>query len=128
MPHPLPLPPADPPSPPQTPISSKPQTTLRSSAYDTKTFYKNFDSTKLPTRFHIGTVIAAPTDFYGGRLSRDERKQTITEQVMADAGIAAQRKKRYAKIQEDATRFQKVKRRKTDLPRDKRSHHRSVRP
>lgn len=89
------------------------------SAFDTKTFYKSFDHTKFPDRFQIGTIVEGPADFYGGRLTKRERKATMTEQLLADPDLTAMRKKRYAKIQEEATRFLKVKKRKTDQPRDK---------
>lgn len=88
-------------------------------AYDPKTFYKSFDTTKLPKHFQIGTVIDNPLDFYGGRLNNSERKQTLTEQLLADVDVGYHRKKRYNKIQDEAQRFQKVKKRKTDLPREK---------
>lgn len=97
---------------------------LRRGAFDTKTFYKSFDTTKLPTHFQIGTVVDSPLDYYGGRLTAGQRKATLTEQLLADAEVGVQRHKRYAKIQEEATKYQKVKRRKTDLPREKGPKHR----
>mmetsp|Transcript_35392 Transcript_35392/g.78562 ORF Transcript_35392/g.78562 Transcript_35392/m.78562 type:complete len:410 (+) Transcript_35392:28-1257(+) len=87
-------------------------------AYDPKRFYKSFDVNKFPTHFQLGTVVDNPLDFYGGRLSQSQRKANITEQLLADNDITQSRKKRYAKLQESATQFQHVKRRKTELPRN----------
>lgn len=66
-----------------------------------------------------GQVVDNPLDFYGGRLSGKERKATLTEQLLADADISYQRKRRYTKLQAEATKYSGAKRRKTDMPRDK---------
>ena len=68
-------------------------------AYDPKRFYKTDDTSKLPKNFQIGTVVEGAQDFYAARLTRKERKRTLTEEVFADADIKAVRKKRFAKIQ-----------------------------
>ena len=68
-------------------------------AYDPKRFYKTDDTTKLPKNFQIGTVVEGAQDFYSARLTKKERKRTLTEEVFADAEIKAVRKKRFAKIQ-----------------------------
>ncbi|KAL6761813.1 Fcf2 pre-rRNA processing-domain-containing protein [Haematococcus lacustris] len=88
-------------------------------AFDTKRFYKSFDNTKFPKYFVKGTVVEGPADYYSGRLAAvQRRKATLTEQLLADAELTASRKKRFSRIQEDATQYQKVKKRKTDLPRE----------
>ena len=66
---------------------------LRSAA-DPKRFYKRNDSTKLPTRFAVGTVIEGATEFYSARLTKKERKQTMAEELLADKRLRAYRKKR----------------------------------
>ena len=68
-------------------------------AYDPKRFYKTDDTSKLPKHFQVGTVVEGAQDFYSARLSKRERKRTLTEEVFADAEIKAVRKKRFAKIQ-----------------------------
>ena len=68
-------------------------------AYDPKRFYKTDDTSKLPKNFQIGTVVEGAQDFYSARLTKKERKRTLTEEVFADAEIKAVRKKRFAKIQ-----------------------------
>ncbi|GFR40687.1 hypothetical protein Agub_g1278 [Astrephomene gubernaculifera] len=96
-------------------------------AYDPKRFYKSFDETKFPKRFQIGTVVDNPQDFYSSRLTGRERGASITQELLADPVVTAVRKKRYAKLQQEATRFQKVKKRKTDQvranPKPKRPKH-----
>ncbi|GLC38610.1 hypothetical protein PLESTB_000452200 [Pleodorina starrii] len=96
-------------------------------AYDPKRFYKSFDETKFPKHFQIGTVMDNPQDFYSSRLTSRERGTSITQELLADPAVAAARKKRYAKLQAEATRYQKVKKRKTDLvranPKPKRPKH-----
>jgi hypothetical protein len=61
-----------------------------------------------------------PLDFYGGRLAARERKTTLTEQLLADADVSYHRKRRYSKLQEEANKYSKAKKRKTEMPRDKR--------
>ncbi len=73
----------------------------------------------LPTCPYPPQVVDNPLDFYGGRLSGKERKATLTEQLLADADISYQRKRRYTKLQAEATKYSGAKRRKTDMPRDK---------
>ena len=81
-------------------------------AFDPKTFYKGFDTTKLPKFFQMGTVVDNPLDFYGGRLSNSERKSTLTEQLLADPDVSHSRKKRYDKMQVESEKYSKGKKRK----------------
>ena len=69
-------------------------------AFDPKRFYKTNDTSRLPKHFQVGTVEAGAQDFYSSRLTKKERKRTISEEVAADAEIRAHRKKRFAKIQD----------------------------
>lgn len=88
------------------------------SAFDPKKFYKKFDDTKFPKYFQFGTVVEGAQDFYSGRLTRRERKRTLAEEVMADGHLTEVRKKRYNKMQEEASYWsKKTKGRKTDNPR-----------
>ncbi len=64
-------------------------------------------------------VVDNPLDFYGGRLSGKERKGTLTEQLLVDADVSYQRKRRYTKLQAEATKYSGAKRRKTEMARDK---------
>lgn len=37
--------------------------------------------------FQMGTVVDEGTDFYSSRLTKKQRKQTLVEELMADANI-----------------------------------------
>ena len=91
---------------------------LRSAA-DSKRFYKSNDTSKLPTRFHVGTVVAPAAEFYSGRLNRAERSATFVDAALADSEADASRRRRFAEIQAKKARFsnnnKKKKRRGTDL-------------
>lgn len=87
------------------------------SAFDPKKFYRKLDSTKFPKYFQFGTVVEGPTDFYNGRLSRNERKQTLTEEIAADVHLSDLRKRRYNKMQEEASKFAGRRGRKTNNER-----------
>jgi len=66
-----------------------------------------------------------PLDGPQGRLSKAERKATLTQQLLADADLSHSRKRRFGKLQEGAE--QKVtagKRRRTDNARRKPSKRR----
>ncbi|MCL7028670.1 hypothetical protein MKW94_000384 [Papaver nudicaule] len=56
---------------------------------DPKRHYKKGDSNlkELPKYFQMGTVIESPTDFYSGRLTKKERKQSIAEELLHDAKL-----------------------------------------
>ena len=69
-------------------------------ATDPKRFYKAADSTKLSTRFHIGTVIEGPADFYSSRLTKRERKQTFAEELLADPKVKAYAKRKFQEVSE----------------------------
>jgi len=90
-------------------------------AFDTKRFYKKDDSTKFPTQFHVGRVVEHAADFYSSRLTKKQRKATMAEEVMHDEYLSAVRKKRFNKIQEEATYWSNKasKGRKTNNPRIK---------
>eukprot|EP00976_Prorocentrum_cordatum_P001772 35703-Prorocentrum_minimum.AAC.3 len=70
--------------------------------WDPKRFYKSNDSSKFPKYFQIGTVVEGATEFYSSRLTRKERKQTITEEVMSNADITNYRKRRYNAVHDES--------------------------
>jgi len=51
---------------------------------DPKRFYKKDNRKKLPKFFQVGTVISAPIDYYSGRLTKKQRKQTLFDEVLSD--------------------------------------------
>ena len=69
-------------------------------AYDPKRFYKNADTSRLPTHFQVGTVVGGAADFYSARLAKKDQKRTLAEEIMHDKDIEHVRRHRFAKIQE----------------------------
>ena len=69
-------------------------------AYDPKRFYKNADTSKLPTHFQVGTVVGGAADFYSARLAKRDQKRTLAEEVLHDKDIERARRGRFTKIQE----------------------------
>ncbi|XP_046830456.1 deoxynucleotidyltransferase terminal-interacting protein 2 isoform X1 [Vespa crabro] len=71
------------------------------SVLDPKHFYKKNDLKVLPKYFQIGKVVDAPIDYYSSRLTKKERKNTIVEELMADAEFAKYNKRKYKEIIEE---------------------------
>ena len=90
-------------------------------AYDPKRFYKNADTSKLPTHFQRGTVIGGAADYYSARLAKKDQKRTLAEEIMADKDIERVRRHRFAKIQEKnaGNMGRKSKRRNADKGKGK---------
>ncbi|OTF76036.1 deoxynucleotidyltransferase terminal-interacting protein 2-like protein [Euroglyphus maynei] len=55
--------------------------------------------------FQIGTVQQTATDFYSGRLTRRERKQTILDELMSDAQLKAFNRRKLQKAMTRNSRF-----------------------
>ncbi|GAQ89952.1 hypothetical protein KFL_005810050 [Klebsormidium nitens] len=68
---------------------------------DPKRHYKAPDSTKFPKYFQIGTVVEGPTEFYSGRLTKSERKPSLTAELLADDKLKSYRKRKYGEIQQE---------------------------
>lgn len=70
---------------------------------DPKRFYKSTGTGRqrgqLPTRFHLGTVVVGSHEFYSGRLTRQERKSRIINEVLADERIVNYTRKRMTSLQ-----------------------------
>ncbi|KAL2737334.1 deoxynucleotidyltransferase terminal-interacting protein 2 [Vespula maculifrons] len=71
------------------------------SVLDPKHFYKKNDLKVLPKYFQIGKVIYSPIDYYSNRLTKKERKNTIVEELLADAEFAKYNKRKYKEIIEE---------------------------
>ena len=69
---------------------------------DPKRFYKGSDESKIPKRFQWGTVIEGPTEFYSSRMTKKERKQTFTQEIMGDSAITTYRKRKFKDMQKEA--------------------------
>ena len=83
---------------------------------------QGFDSTKIPKHFEMGTVVEGSGEFYSGRMTKRERKQTFTEEILADVQVQKERKRRYEAMQ--AEKQELAKTRKKMKSHHKRSRHR----
>ncbi|XP_050022758.1 deoxynucleotidyltransferase terminal-interacting protein 2 [Dermacentor andersoni] len=63
---------------------------------DPKRFYKKNDLKDLPKYFQVGTVMDSPADFYHARVPKKDRKQTMVEELLADAEFRRFNKKKYS--------------------------------
>lgn len=63
-----------------------------------KKFYKNKSTEKISKHFQVGTVVEHPIDYYSGRATRKERKQTLVDELIADAEFKKNVKQRYRKL------------------------------
>ncbi|KAK9864890.1 hypothetical protein WJX84_011311 [Apatococcus fuscideae] len=69
-------------------------------AYDPKRFYKSSDHKRgFPAHFQMGTVVEGPTEFFSSRLTKRERQQNITQELLHDPDMNDARKRRFGKIQ-----------------------------
>ncbi|KAJ1921894.1 rrna-processing protein fcf2 [Mycoemilia scoparia] len=68
-------------------------------ALDPKRFYRKEDRDEVPKYFEVGTIVEGPTEFYSGRLTRKERKETIVQELMADAESRDYFKRKFNEIQ-----------------------------
>ncbi|TRY96026.1 hypothetical protein DNTS_006092 [Danionella cerebrum] len=68
------------------------------SALNPKHFYKKNDREGFPKYFQVGTVVDSPVDFYHSRIPKKQRKQTIVEELLADAEFRSSNKRRYQEI------------------------------
>ncbi|EQC27561.1 hypothetical protein, variant [Saprolegnia diclina VS20] len=68
---------------------------------DPKRFYKSSDHKKgnLPKVFQVGTVIEGAAEYKSNRLTRKERQQTFTEEIMHDQAIRSYTKRKFNDIQ-----------------------------
>ncbi|KAM7279168.1 hypothetical protein ACFE04_006302 [Oxalis oulophora] len=69
-------------------------------AMDPKRFYKKGDKKTLPKYFQVGTVVESPLEFYSSRLSKKERKTTITEELLSDSKFRQYRKRKVREIED----------------------------
>ena len=65
---------------------------------DPKRFYKKNKSENLPKYFQIGTVVDNASDFYTDRVTKKDRKQTMVDELLADAEFKKYQKRKYVQI------------------------------
>lgn len=70
---------------------------LRETLDPTK-FYKKKATDNVGKYFQVGTVVEHPVDFYSSRATRKERKQTLVDELIADADFKKNVKKRYSRL------------------------------
>ncbi|XP_077506973.1 deoxynucleotidyltransferase terminal-interacting protein 2 [Amblyomma americanum] len=89
---------------------------------DPKRFYKKNDLKDLPKYFQMGTVMDSAADFYHARVPKKDRKQTMVDELLADAEFRRFNKKKFnefmAQQQRGASRkalmhMKRMKKRKT---------------
>jgi len=67
---------------------------------DPKRFYKANDLKALPKFYQMGKVVDSPLDFYSNRIPKKERKQTLVDELLADAEFRKFNKRKYTEIVE----------------------------
>ncbi|GLE11459.1 hypothetical protein PINS_up023891 [Pythium insidiosum] len=83
---------------------------------DPKKFYKTSDHNKnLPKFFQFGTVVEGAHEFKSARLTKKERQQTFTDEIMADDQIRTYTKRVFSQIQDARAGKGKRKKAKTNL-------------
>ena len=68
---------------------------------DPKRHYKKNSSDTLPKYFQIGTILDNAADFYTDRVAKKDRKQTMVDELLADAEFKKYQKRKYVEIIED---------------------------
>ncbi|KAJ8919078.1 hypothetical protein NQ315_012062 [Exocentrus adspersus] len=68
------------------------------SVLDPKRFYKKNDLKVLPKYFQVGKVIDSPLDYYNNRLVKKQRKNTLVDELLADAEFNKYNKRKYKEI------------------------------
>ena len=58
-------------------------------------FYKRNDMKEVPKFFQMGKIVDSPLEFYD-RIPKKDRKQTFTEEVLADQAILSNQKRKYS--------------------------------
>ena len=65
---------------------------------DPKKFYKSSDSFEGKV-LQVGTVIEGSAEFYSSRLAKRDRRQNLTEEVMADSNVSNYAKRKFYEVQ-----------------------------
>jgi hypothetical protein len=69
---------------------------------------KDKSASKIPEFSQVGTIIEGPTEYFSGRLSNKERKQTFVEEVLAREKSEGRFKAKYNDIQAAKTSGKKA--------------------
>ncbi|KFM61093.1 Deoxynucleotidyltransferase terminal-interacting protein 2, partial [Stegodyphus mimosarum] len=68
-------------------------------ALDPKHFYKRSANKPNSKYFEIGTFVESPVDFYSSRVPKKQRKQTLVDELLADAEFRRYQKKKITEIE-----------------------------
>jgi len=66
---------------------------------DPKRHYKKDNSRGIPEFSQVGTVIPGPTDYFSGRVTKRDRKQTLLGEVLETEKSTKRFKNKYGEIQ-----------------------------
>lgn len=81
---------------------------------DPKKFYKSSDHhKKLPKHFQMGVVVEGAHEFKSARMTKKERQQTFTDEIMADANVRQYTKRVFGQVQAARSGRGKKKAKKT---------------
>lgn len=67
---------------------------------DPKRFYKPSSSKQLPKFFQMGRIVDSAADFYSGRVSKNEKKRSLADSLMAEAKFQQYKKRKMNEIYE----------------------------
>lgn len=77
-------------------------TVIRNRNYlDPKKFYKSAD--KFGSVLQVGTVIEGPSEYFSSRLTKKERRNNLTEEIMADPASANYARNKFKKMAQEKT-------------------------
>ncbi|KAI9143322.1 Fcf2 pre-rRNA processing, partial [Paraphysoderma sedebokerense] len=65
---------------------------------DPKRHYKKGTINEIPKYFQIGTIIAAPHEFYSSRIPKKDRKQHLIDELMADMESKKYYRKKFGEV------------------------------
>ncbi|XP_054713029.1 deoxynucleotidyltransferase terminal-interacting protein 2-like [Uloborus diversus] len=86
-------------------------------ALDPKHFYKRSANKTNPKYFEVGTFEESPVDFFSSRVPKKQRKQTLVDELLADAEFRSYQKKKMLEAQKmQPQKFRRMKKpKKTKL-------------
>jgi hypothetical protein len=70
---------------------------------DPKRMYRKQGKFKVPEYSQVGVLVEGPTEFFGGRVQKKERKRTFVEEALTAESQTGRFKKRYGEVQASKT-------------------------
>lgn len=85
---------------------------IRNRTYlDPKRFYKSAD--KHHRIVQMGTVVEGPSEYFSSRLTKKQRRNNLTDEIMADPSSSDYAKKKYKQMSRDKTRQAELRKQKS---------------